>query len=161
MNEVTRNRLLGIGGVILFIVVYGIALKVSDYGGLDIVSSRHANLAAARLVGVIERGWVPELLPAGSNDIWETHNLDTNIGGGGFQFPSNDLEACKKPSSPIGWHRSDRVAREYDPYRIQPRPQPYRTLPSPIPPGERHDRGLEHEARPLGSKEPSARLAVI
>jgi len=95
MNEVTRNRLLGIGGVILFIVVYGIALKVSDYGGLDIVSSRHANLAAARLDGVIERGWVPELLPAGSNDIWETHNLDTNIGGGGFQFPSNDLEAFK------------------------------------------------------------------
>jgi hypothetical protein len=96
MNEVTRNRLLGIVGVILFIVVYGIALKVSDYGGLDIVSSRHANLAAARLDGVIERGWIPELLPAGSNDIWETHNLDTNVGGGGFQFPTNDLEAFKK-----------------------------------------------------------------
>ena len=96
MNEVTRKRLLSIGGVILFIVVYGIALKVSDYVGLDTVSSRHANLAAARLDGVIERGWVPELLPAGSNDIWETHNLDSNIGGGGFQFPSNDLEAFKK-----------------------------------------------------------------
>jgi hypothetical protein len=96
MNEVTRKRLRSWGGVILFIVVYGIALKVSDYGGLDTVSSRHANLAAARLDGVIARGWVPELLPAGSNDIWETHNLDTNIGGGGFQFPSNDLEAFKK-----------------------------------------------------------------
>ena len=95
MNEVTRKRLLSIGGVILFIVVYGIALKVSDYVGLDTVSSRYANLAAARLDGVIERGWVPELLPADSNDIWETHNLDTNIGGGGFQFPSNDLEAFK------------------------------------------------------------------
>jgi len=59
MNEVTRKRLLSIGGVILFIVVYGIALKVSDYVGLDTVSSRHANLAAARLDGVIERGWVP------------------------------------------------------------------------------------------------------
>ena len=45
---------------------------------------------------MIERGWVPELLPAGSNDIWETHDLDTNVGGGGFQFPSNDLEAFKK-----------------------------------------------------------------
>jgi hypothetical protein len=96
MNEVTRNRLLGIGGVILFIVVYGIALKVIDYVGLDTVSSRHADLAAARLDGVIERGWVPELLPADSNDIWETHNLDTNTGGGGFQFPSNDLVAFKK-----------------------------------------------------------------
>ena len=96
MNEVTRKWLLSIGGAILLIVVYVIALKVSDYGGLDTVSSRHANLAAARLDGVIERGWVPELLPAGSNDIWETHDLDTNVGGGGFQFPSNDLEAFKK-----------------------------------------------------------------
>jgi hypothetical protein len=95
MNEVTQKSLLSIGGAILLIVVYGIALKVSDYGGLDTVSSRHANLAAARLDGVIERGWVPELLPAGSNDIWETHDLDTNVGGGGFQFPSNDLEAFK------------------------------------------------------------------
>ncbi len=93
MNEVTRKWLLSIGGAILLIVVYGIALKVSDYG--DTVYSRHANLAAARLDGVIERGWVPELLPAGSNDIWETHDLDTNVGGGGFQFPSNDLEAFK------------------------------------------------------------------
>ncbi len=96
MNEVTRKWLLSIGGAILLIVVYGIALKVSDYGGLDTASSRHANLAAARLDGVIERGWVPELLPTGSNDIWETHDLDTNVGGGGFQFPSNDLEAFKK-----------------------------------------------------------------
>ena len=94
MNEVTRKWLLSIGGAILLIVVYGIALKVSDYG--DTVYSRHANLAAARLDGVIERGWVPELLPAGSNDIWETHDLDTNVGGGGFQFSSNDLEAFKK-----------------------------------------------------------------
>jgi hypothetical protein len=96
MNEVTRKWLLSIGGAILLIVGYGIALKVSDYGGLDTVSSRHANLAAARLDGVIERGWVPELLPAGSNDIWETHDLDTNVAGGGFQFPTKDLEAFKK-----------------------------------------------------------------
>ena len=96
MNEATRKSLLSIVGVILFIVVYGIALKVIDYVGLDTVSSRHADLAAARLDGVIERGWVPELLPADSNDIWETHNLDTNTGGGGFQFPSNDLVAFKK-----------------------------------------------------------------
>ena len=93
MNEVTRKWLLSIGGAILLIVGYGIAHKVSDYG--DTVYSRHANLAAARLDGVIERGWIPELLPAGSNDIWETHDLDTNVGGGGFQFPSNDLEAFK------------------------------------------------------------------
>jgi len=94
MNEATRKSLLSIVGVILFIGVYGIALKVSDYVGLDTVSSRHANLAAAHLT--IQHGWIPELLPADSNDIWETHNLDTNTGGGGFQFPSNDLVAFKK-----------------------------------------------------------------
>lgn len=93
MNEVTRKWLLSIGCVILLIVVYGIVLKVSDYGGTDKVFSQHANLAAARLT--IQHGWIPELLPAGSNDIWETHDLDTNVGGGGFQFPSNDLAAFK------------------------------------------------------------------
>ncbi len=91
MNEVTRKWLLSIGGAILLIVGYGIALNLSDYG--DTVYSRHANLAAARLT--IQHGWIPELLPAGSNDIWETHDLDTNVGGGGFQFPSKDLEAFK------------------------------------------------------------------
>ncbi len=91
MNEVTRKWLLSIGGAILLIVGYGIALNLSYYG--DTVYSRHANLAAARLT--IQHGWIPELLPAGSNDIWETHDLDTNVGGGGFQFPSKDLEAFK------------------------------------------------------------------
>jgi hypothetical protein len=95
MNEVTRKRLLSMAGVILLVAVYCIALKVSDYAGTAKVSSHHANLTAARLSGVIERGWMPELLPAGSNDIWETHDLDTNVGGGGFRFPPADLEAFK------------------------------------------------------------------
>lgn len=56
MNEVMRKRLLSIGSAILLIVVYGIALKVSDYGGTAKVFSHHDNLAVARLSSVIECG---------------------------------------------------------------------------------------------------------
>jgi hypothetical protein len=99
MNKVTRGGFLSIGGLILlalgvFIIAF-IASKAIGHADPDLKYSHHANLAAARKAGVIERGWVPELLPSGSTEIFETHNLDTNIGTGSFNFPSADLDAFK------------------------------------------------------------------
>jgi hypothetical protein len=99
MNIATRDGFLSIGGLILlavgtFIIAF-IAFKAIGSLDSDIKSSHYANLAAARQSGIIERGWVPELLPAGSTDISETHNLDTNAGTGTFKFPSADLDAFK------------------------------------------------------------------
>ena len=90
---------MSIGGLILlalgvFIIAF-IAFKAIGHANPDLKYSHHANLAAARKAGVIDRGWVPELLPAGSTDILETHNLDTNTGTGTFRFPSADLVAFK------------------------------------------------------------------
>ena len=95
MNEVTRKLLLTFGGALVLFGVSFIAHKVIGAGGPDTKISHHASLADARQAGVIERGWVPELLPAGSNDITEIHDLDRNTGTGTFRFPSADLEAFK------------------------------------------------------------------
>lgn len=99
MNKATRDKFLSIGGLILlalgtFIIAF-IAFKAIGSLDPDIQSSYYANLPAARLAGEIERGWVPELLPSGSTDISETHNLDANTGTGTFKFPSADLDAFK------------------------------------------------------------------
>ena len=97
MTDATRRPLLIIAGSILLLVVGVIARKTlgTAVGLPDTQISHHANLAEARQSGIIERGWVPELLPAGSNDITEIHNLDTNTGTGTFRFPSADLDAFK------------------------------------------------------------------
>jgi hypothetical protein len=93
----TRKRLLIIGGTILLFGVSFIARKTlgTALGLPDSKISHHANLVAVRKAGVIEQGWVPEILPAGSNDITEIHDLDTNTGTGTFRFPSADLDAFK------------------------------------------------------------------
>jgi hypothetical protein len=99
MNDTTHKRPLGISRLILlalgtFIIAF-IAFRAIGILDPEIQSSYYANLPAARLAGEIERGWVPEFLPAGSTDISETHNLDTNTGTGTFRFPSADLVAFK------------------------------------------------------------------
>jgi hypothetical protein len=99
MNKATRDGFLSIGVLILlavgtFIIAF-IAFKAIGNLDSDIQSSHYANLVDVRQSGIIERGWVPELLPAGSTDIWETHNLDTNAGTGTFRFPSAELVAFK------------------------------------------------------------------
>ncbi|MEI6460805.1 MAG: hypothetical protein WCO73_02540, partial [Verrucomicrobiota bacterium] len=99
MNDTTHKRPLGISRLILlalgtFIIAF-IAFKAIGSLDPEIQSSYYANLPAARLAGEIERGWVPELLPAGSTDITEIHDLDANTGTGTFRFPSADLDAFK------------------------------------------------------------------
>lgn len=94
----TRKRLLIIAGtILLFGVSTFIARKTlgTALGLPETKVSYHANLAAVRKAGVIEQGWVPEILPAGSKDIQEIHVLDTNTSSGTFRFPSADLDAFK------------------------------------------------------------------
>ncbi|MEY4378928.1 MAG: hypothetical protein RLZ85_809 [Verrucomicrobiota bacterium] len=102
MNEVTRKLLLTIGGAFLLFGVSFVAHKVIGAGGPDTKISHHASLAGARQAGAVERGWVPELLPAGSSDITEIHDLDKNTGTGTFRFPSADLEAFKSQARRFG-----------------------------------------------------------
>ncbi|MCX6889038.1 MAG: hypothetical protein NTU71_06355 [Verrucomicrobia bacterium] len=90
-----RRPLLIIAGSILLLIGAFIARKAIGSLDQETQLSHYANLPAARQSGIIERGWVPEFLPAGSKDITEIHNLDTNTGTGTFRFPSADLDAFK------------------------------------------------------------------
>ena len=95
MTDATRKILLTIGGAVLIFGVSFLAHKAIGSGGPETKISQYASLAGARQAGVIERGWVPELLPAGSTDITEIHDLDKNTGTGTFRFPSADLDSFK------------------------------------------------------------------
>jgi hypothetical protein len=103
MTEAIRRPLfIAIVGSILLLVGAFIARKAIGSLDPEIQFSHYANLPAARQSGIIERGWVPEFLPAGSTDIAETHELDTNTGTGSFRFPSADLDAFKAQAHQLG-----------------------------------------------------------
>jgi hypothetical protein len=95
MTNAMRRPLLIIAGSILLLIGAFMARKAIGSLDRETQLSHYANLPAARQSGIIERGWVPEFLPAGSTDITEIHNLDTNTGTGTFRFPSADLDAFK------------------------------------------------------------------
>lgn len=95
MTNAMRRPLLIIAGSILLLIGAFMARKAIGSLDRETQLSHYANLPAARQSGIIERGWVPELLPAGSKDITEIHDLDTNTGTGTFRFPSADLDAFK------------------------------------------------------------------
>jgi len=95
MTNAMRRPLLIIAGSILLLIGAFMARKAIGSLDRETQLSHYANLPAARQSGIIERGWVPELLPAGSKDITEIHDLDTNTGTGTFRFPCADLDAFK------------------------------------------------------------------
>ena len=95
MTNAMRRPLLIIAGSILLLIGAFMARKAIGSLDRETQLSHYANLPAARQSGIIERGWVPEFLPAGSKDITEIHNLDTNTGTGTFRFASAELDAFK------------------------------------------------------------------
>jgi len=66
----------------------------------DIETGRYDTYAQAKQEGALERGWLPELLPASAYDIFEKHNIDTNEIEGYFHYKEADeptlLEQIKK-----------------------------------------------------------------
>ena len=65
----------------------------------DVLSSSHASRADA--ADTISRGWIPSVLPDSATDINETHNLDSNVGHGTFQFGAADMHSFQAALSPI------------------------------------------------------------
>lgn len=65
----------------------------------DVLSSSHASRADA--ADTISRGWIPSVLPDSAADINETHNLDSNVGHGTFQFGAADMHSFQAALSPI------------------------------------------------------------
>jgi|GEM_PF-3129657 len=54
----------------------------------DTFSSKFDNYQDA--VATIERGWIPKHIPKTATDIYEVHNIDTNIGNGIFKLSKEE-----------------------------------------------------------------------
>jgi hypothetical protein len=85
-----------------------ISLPAIGCRNVDVVTASYATLDEARREGAVERGWIPEGLPAGTHEIREAHDLDSNRRWGLFSFRPEDsatlkqlLEADEKPLSGV------------------------------------------------------------
>ena len=100
MNKSINSRQL----LYAFLVTSTFVLKACD----DSMHASYASAAAARADGGVARGWIPEELPDSAYSISESHDLDTNTGGGSFNFEAADADALRaklKPALPTDFQR--------------------------------------------------------
>lgn len=72
----------------------------SGCSNIEVVTGTYATLDEARRAGVVERGWIPPLVPPGAHDIREAHDLDTNRRWGLFSFSASDDAALRAALAP-------------------------------------------------------------
>ena len=77
-----RKKIIGI--FLLVIISFGCSEKNESY---------YINIDAARREGALARGWIPNILPESSYDIYERHNLDTNRVWVRFKYDKNDIKS--------------------------------------------------------------------
>lgn len=68
---------------------------------LDVTTASYGTLSEARQAGEVQRGWIPEGLPAGTFELRVAHDVDTNARWGVFSFPpaeSSHLKALLGPA---------------------------------------------------------------
>lgn len=57
---------------------------------IDVVTASYANVAEARAAGAIEKGRLPQGVPAGATGLREAFDTDTNARWGLFDFPAEE-----------------------------------------------------------------------
>jgi hypothetical protein len=78
----------------------------------DTMHANYATAAEARADRAIERGWLPTALPDSAFDISESHDLDTNTGGGSFRFDAGDADSLRLQLQPLPPEQLWRLSRE-------------------------------------------------
>lgn len=63
-----------------------ILLVIALTGCSDVVTTRFATLAEAKLQHAFDRGWLPPIMPDSARNIIERNNLDSNSGTGSFDY---------------------------------------------------------------------------
>ena len=56
--------------------------------GAENIESHYPDAAAARRDGAFDRGWLPAFVPRDATNIWEWHNVSTNVTWSCFSTPS-------------------------------------------------------------------------
>jgi hypothetical protein len=83
----------------------------------DTIRSRYATAAEARAADG-GRGWLPAELPDSAFEIAESHDLDTNTGGGSFHFGAADADSFRtklqsaSPADVERFRNSERLRRD-------------------------------------------------
>jgi hypothetical protein len=90
LNHVAR---IGRGRLVQCLLVLGFVN--AGCRDLDVVTESYATLQEATQAGAVDRGWVPRGLPAGTREIREAHDLDSNRQWGLFNFPQNEGETLR------------------------------------------------------------------
>lgn len=63
---------------------------------LEVVTNSYADMAEVRQAGGVERGWLPEMLPAGAHDIREAHDEALKRRRWGlFSFRPEDVDSLR------------------------------------------------------------------
>ncbi|WP_052356528.1 hypothetical protein [Faecalimicrobium dakarense] len=65
----------------------------------DVSSSKFSSYQDAKTT--IEQGWVPANMPSTAKEIYEVHNLDTNIGNGTFKLSESEAKKFISTLNPI------------------------------------------------------------
>lgn len=56
----------------------------------ETTESRYASMAEAASEGAVEKGWIPEWIPASAAGIHEVHNIDSNVSALYFELPADE-----------------------------------------------------------------------
>ena len=86
MNAHWKTLALAMAGAAVIATSIGFALRV-----VELPVSEYDTLADAEADGALARGWLPAFLPPNSQDIRETHNVDTNARWLEFSAPVSEL----------------------------------------------------------------------
>ncbi len=80
-----------------FLVLY---LLLTNYLP-DVQVNKYSDKETAKKNQVMQKGWVPAILPETAYDISETHDLDTNTLFGSFRYKEKDEESLLKNMSTV------------------------------------------------------------
>jgi hypothetical protein len=67
----------------------------------DYKDSSYASMAEARRAGMVDRGWLPDILPDGATRVRERHNVDTNETWCAFDLAASEAARLQAAMSPL------------------------------------------------------------
>jgi hypothetical protein len=70
----------------------------------------YSSLAEARAAGAIDRGWIPDFLPANATHLREVHRIDSNNRWLAFMAPLPELRAMASQLAPLSYENARRTA---------------------------------------------------
>jgi hypothetical protein len=80
----------------IFAVVGAAAIVIFSLARFDSQTSSFATFAQLKASGLIERGWIPDGLPASARQIEESHDVSANSGSATFDYDPVDTASTRQ-----------------------------------------------------------------